>query len=104
MDSFLLKRRKKRQVVDTHRNHSLETTFQNLGHLSPFSETDGGRKSFMVMQLFRVRHLTGKPIPAPGLEGVAGSLIKVSFHGDPISCVSIEIHDGVIVGDILEIF
>lgn len=46
----------------------------------------------------------GKLVPAPGLEGVAGSLVEVSFHGDPVSCVGIEIHDGVVVGHILKIF
>lgn len=53
------------------------------------------------MQLFCVRHYVGKLVPAPGLEGVAGSLIEVSLHGDAVSCVSIEIHDGVIVGHVL---
>lgn len=57
-----------------------------------------------TVQVLCVKQFTGKLVPAPGLEGVAGSLIEVSLHGDPISCVSIEIHDGVVVGDILEIF
>lgn len=39
--------------------------------------------------------------PAPGLEGVACSLVQVSLHGDAIRCISIEIHDGVIVRHIL---
>lgn len=43
-----------------------------------------------------------KPVPAPGLKGVAGSFVEISFHGDAVSCISVEIHDGVIIGDVLE--
>lgn len=39
--------------------------------------------------------------PAPGLEGVAGSLVQVTLHGDTIRCISVEIHDGVIVRHVL---
>lgn len=46
----------------------------------------------------------GKLVPAPGLKGIARSLIEVSLHGDPIGCIRIEIHNGVIVGHVLEIF
>ena len=46
----------------------------------------------------------GKLVPAPGLEGVAGPLVEVPLHGDPVGCIGIEIHDGVIVGHILETF
>lgn len=63
-----------------------------------------GEKIPKTMQLFFVRHFVGELVPAPGLEGVAGSLVEVSFHGDPIRCVSVEIHDGVIIGHVLEIF
>lgn len=56
------------------------------------------------MQLFCVRHFVGKLVPAPGFEGVAGSLVEVSLHSDAVSCVSIEIHDGVVVGHVLDIF
>lgn len=40
--------------------------------------------------------------PAPGLEGVAGSLVEVSLHGDAVSCISVEIHDGVIIRHVLK--
>lgn len=52
---------------------------------------------------FNMRHLVDKLVPAPGLEGVARSLVQVSFHCDTIGFVGIEIHDGVIIGDVLEI-
>lgn len=45
----------------------------------------------------------GQLLPAPGLEGVAGSLVEVSLHGDAVRRVAIKIHDGVIVGHVLEI-
>lgn len=40
--------------------------------------------------------------PAPGLEGVAGSLVQISCHGDAVGRIGVEIQDGVIVGDVLE--
>lgn len=43
-----------------------------------------------------------KLVPAPGLKGIAGSLVEISLHGDSISCICIEVHDGVIIGNILE--
>lgn len=77
--------------METHRTQS--------GYLSHFREMDGGRKAEKTMQL---RHFVGKLVPAPGLEGVAGSLVEVSLHGDPVSPVGVEIHDGVIIGDVLD--
>lgn len=41
-------------------------------------------------------------VPAPGLKGVAGSFIEVAFHGDAVGRISVEVHNGVIVGDVLE--
>lgn len=54
--------------------------------------------------MFSEGDVEGELVPAPGLEGVAGSFIEVSLHGDPIWCVRFKIHDGVIIGHILEIF
>lgn len=45
----------------------------------------------------------GSLAPAPGLEGVAGSLVEVSLHGDAVSCIGVEIHDGVIIRHVLKI-
>lgn len=50
-----------------------------------------------------VRRVVGELAPVPGLEGVAGSLVEVALHGDPVGRVGVEIHDGVVVGDVLEI-
>lgn len=46
----------------------------------------------------------GEVVPAPGLKGVAGSLVEVALHGYSISCICIEIHHGVIVGHVLKTF
>lgn len=55
-----------------------------------------------------VRFMRGKAhskvVPAPGLEGVAGPLVQIALHHDPISCVTIKVHNGVIIRHVLEIF
>lgn len=43
-----------------------------------------------------------RPAPAPGLKGVAGPLVEVSLHGDAVGGIRVEIHDGVVIGDVLE--
>lgn len=86
----------------------------------PASGEGGGRKLVSLQKLIRKTqmvdtsqfnasqsfdfHSAVKLVPAPGLESVAGSLIEVALHCNPISCVRIEIHNGVIVGHVLEIF
>lgn len=54
-----------------------------------------------ALPLVNLGDSTRSSSPAPGLEGVASSLVQVSLHGDAIRCVSIEIHDGVVVRHVL---
>lgn len=54
-----------------------------------------------VLPLVNPGDSTTSSSPAPGLEGIAGSLVQVSLHGDAIRCISVEVHDGVIVGHVL---
>lgn len=61
-----------------------------------------GRTSKEKLSLANKRSRTVDAAPAPGLEGVAGSFVEVPLHGDPVGRVGVEIHDGVIVGDVLE--
>ena len=41
------------------------------------------------------------PVPAPGLEGVAGPLVEVALHHDAVGRLRVEVHDGVVVGHVL---
>lgn len=43
----------------------------------------------------------GRVAPAPGLEGVAGPFVEVALHGDAAGGVRIEVHHGVVVGNVL---
>lgn len=56
-----------------------------------------------ALPLVNLGDSTRSSSPAPGLEGVASSLVQVSLHGDAIWCISIEIHDGVVVRHVLGI-
>lgn len=80
------KKQKKKQW--RHTDHSCETMSQHLIY-------------FIEMQ-FNMSPPVGKLVPAPGLKGIAGSLVEISLHGDSISCICIEVHDGVIIGNILD--
>ena len=55
------------------------------------------QKEVHVFQDFLVKF-----IPAPSLESVAGPLVEVALHCNAISCISIKIHNGVIVGHVLK--
>lgn len=41
-------------------------------------------------------------VPAPCFESIAGSLVQVTFHYDAIWCIWAEVHNGVIIRNILK--